>query len=98
MFLGVTDEEYKILIKILSPYKDKYSFYLYGSRVKGTHEKTSDLDVLVKGEKEISISELADLKGEMDSSRLSYIVNFCDYNEIDKDFFELIKKDLVKIL
>lgn len=37
------------------------------------------------------------LKEEFDESFLPYIVNFSDYNKIDKKFFELIKNDLVKI-
>ena len=46
MGLGITDNEHNIILNILKEYSDKYSFYYYGSRVKGTFNKTSDLDIL----------------------------------------------------
>lgn len=55
MVLGVTDKEQRIIEDILDAYADSYAFYYYGSRVKGNFEKTSDLDVLIKGEKEMPL-------------------------------------------
>lgn len=97
MSLGITDNEQKIIAGILKEYFDRYSFYYYGSRVKGTFNKTSDLDILIKGTKEMPLSELALLKEKFDESRLSFIVNFTDYNSIDEDFYNLIKDDLIRV-
>lgn len=97
MSLGITDNEQKIIVGILKEYFDRYSFYYYGSRVKGTFNKTSDLDILIKGTKEMPLSELALLKEKFDESRLSFIVNFTDYNSIDENFYNLIKDDLIRV-
>ncbi len=97
MSLGITDNEQKIIAGILKEYFDRYSFYYYGSRVKGTFNKTSDLDILIKGAKEMPLSELTLLKEKFDESRLSFIVNFTDYNSIDEDFYNLIKDDLIRV-
>lgn len=96
MIIGVTEQEQKIVFDILSKYKE-YSFYFYGSRVKGTYEKTSDLDILIKGKKEMPLSVLARIKEKMDESNLPYIVNFTDYHKIDESFYDQIKEDLVLI-
>ena len=96
MIPGVTEKEHNIIIEILKEYS-QYSFYYYGSRVKGNFNKTSDLDILIKGKQEVPISELAQLKEKMDESNLPYIVNFSDYNSIDEHFYNLIKTDLVLI-
>ena len=94
MKYGITLEEQKIIENILNKYKE-YSFYYYGSRVKGTFEKTSDLDILIKGKEEMPLFILQEIKEEFDKSDLPYIVNFCDYNSIDKNFYDIIEKDLV---
>ncbi|MBQ7450315.1 nucleotidyltransferase domain-containing protein [bacterium] len=93
---GINENEQVIILDILNKYKD-YSFYYYGSRVKGTFEKTSDLDILIKGQNEMPVSVLVELKFAFDNSSLPYIVNFTDYNKIDKTFYELIEKDLIPI-
>ena len=97
MILGVTEQEQKIIVDILKDYSGKYSFYFYGSRVKGNFSRVSDLDVLIKGESEMPLSELVKLKEKFDESRLPYIVNFTDYHNIDERFYNLIKDDLVSV-
>lgn len=95
MVLGVTDKEQRIIEDILDAYADSYAFYYYGSRVKGNFEKTSDLYVLIKGQKEMPLFILSELKEKFDASYLPYIVNFSDYHNITPDFYEHIKQDLV---
>ena len=97
MISGVTQNEHSIITDILKNYIQDYSFYYYGSRVKGNFGKTSDLDILIKGKKEIPLTDLVHLKEQIDESKLPYIVNFTDYNNIDERFYSLIKNDLVKI-
>ena len=96
MIKGVTLEEERIIKSILLPFDD-YEFYYYGSRVKGNFEKTSDLDILIKGKKLFPLNQLETIKTLFDNSNLSYIVNFVDYNTIDEKFYKLIEKDLVKV-
>lgn len=95
--LGITEEEQKIILEILKEYSYEYSFYYYGSRVKGNFNKTSDLDILIKGEEEMPLADLVSLREKTDESKLPYTVNFADYNSIDKNFYGLIKDDLVLI-
>ena len=95
MVLGITDKEQQIIEDILDAYADSYSFYYYGSRVKGNFEKISDLDILIKGEKKMPLLVLSELKEKFDASYLPYIVNFSDYHNITPDFYDHIKQDLV---
>lgn len=97
MISGVSREEQEIITTILSEYKKDYTFYYYGSRVKGNFSKTSDLDILIKGEHEMPLSDLVELKEKFDESKLPYIVNFTDYNGIDDKFYNLIKSDLMPV-
>lgn len=97
MIVGITNEQHSIIVSLLEKYFDKYSFYYYGSRVKGKFNKTSDLDVLIKGNSEIPLTDLSELKEAFDASKLPFIVNFTDYNTIDSSFYDLIKPDLVLV-
>ncbi len=97
MIPGITPEQHSIIVNILVNYKDEYNFYYYGSRVKGSFNKTSDLDILIKGNHEMPLSTLVQIKEKMDESRLPFIVNFTDYNSMDTSFYDLIKNDLVPL-
>jgi len=94
---GVTSSEMEIIYSILSPYIDRYEFFFYGSRVKGDFRNLSDLDILVKSKDKINFDEIEKIKYQFDESDLSYLVNFTDYESVSKDFYDLIKKDLVKL-
>lgn len=94
---GLTQSEEQIVKSILEPYMNKYKFYFYGSRVKGNFRPMSDLDILVKGNSAIEISEIENLKTEFDNSRLPFVVNFSDFHSMDKDFYKIIEDDLVQL-
>lgn len=94
MIKGITGTEQQIIENILKEYDNEYSFFYYGSRVKGTFEKTSDLDIMIKGEQEMPLSVLSELKEKFDNSRLPYLVNFSDYYSLDEKFYSLIKPSL----
>lgn len=91
MIKGITENEFKIIKEILQNYDAK--FYAYGSRVKGDFSELSDLDILVKSEKNI----IPELKYKFDQSYIPYIVNFTDAKSIDENFYNLIKDDLTEI-
>lgn len=93
MIKGITKKEYEIIKNILKNYPDK--FYAYGSRVKGDFSPLSDLDILVKSDNYDNI--ISELKNKFDQSYLPYIVNFTDFNSLDDNFYNLIKKDLVEL-
>ncbi len=97
MIKGLLPEEENIIKSILAPYKKDFDFYYYGSRVKGNFEKSSDLDVLIRGKAEIQYDKLETLKFLFDNSDLPFVVNFADFYNIDEKFYDLIKKDLVKV-
>ena len=94
---GVSKEELKIIANIIAPFKDKYNFFAYGSRVKGNFRELSDLDIMVRGEIPININDFEELKEKFDNSSLPYIVNLVDYFSLIESFYNSIKKDLIKI-
>ena len=97
MIKGVTKEEELIIQNILNPLKKDNDFFYYGSRVKGNFEKTSDLDILIKGKNAFPLVRLETIKILFDNSNLPYIVNFTDFYNMEESFYKIIEKDLVKV-
>lgn len=95
--LGVTEGDLKLIKSIIEPYKNKYEFFAYGSRVKGNFRPLSDLDLMIKGKTNADLNDIEKLKELFDESNLSYIVNICDYYSFSKSFYDIIKSDLTLV-
>ena len=95
---SLSQESYfKIARDILQNHMNEFDFFVYGSRVKGTFQSSSDMDILIKGEQAISTELLNKIKSNFDNSDLPFIVNFCDFYDIDKDFYDSIYNDLFNL-
>lgn len=83
----------EIVKNILKKYP--YTFYVYGSRSRGDQKKLSDLDLATC--EEIPWQDLLKIEEAFEESDLPYTVDLINLNKISSHFFDLIKKDLVKI-
>ncbi len=95
MIKGLTEKEEKIVKDILKKYP--YSFFFYGSRVKGDFTKSSDLDILLVSDDETLQSDIEKLKLEFNESLIPYRVNISRRDKMEDYFYKLIEKDLVKV-
>ena len=72
--------------------KYPYRFYAYGSRVKGTARKYSDLDLCYQ--EEIPLSVLSQIHEELEESNLPFVVELVNWQHMRPQFREMIKEDL----
>lgn len=93
---GITDEQITIIKDIIKDYP-KIKFWLYGSRVNGNFSRNSDLDVLAKGNAELSYDLLEEMRLKFDQSNLPFIVHISDYHKLEKSFFNLIKNSMEEV-
>lgn len=91
--IQIDEKHLKILLAILKKYP--YSFYAFGSRVKGEQQKFSDLDLCYK--EFIPLNILNQIKSDLNESNLPFNVDLIDYLAASEDFQNLIKNDLIKI-
>ena len=82
-----------ILQSILTKYP--YSFYVYGSRVKGTVSKFSDLDLCYW--EEIPGHTVAEINWELADSHLPFVVEIVNWKHMRPAFQKIIQKDLTLI-
>ena len=71
---GLSERSLQELKAILSPFKNKNKFYVFGSRAKGTFKKHSDLDILITSE--LLPTELSALSFAAENSSLPIKIDF----------------------
>ncbi|MBT6844114.1 MAG: nucleotidyltransferase domain-containing protein [Candidatus Melainabacteria bacterium] len=91
--INIEARHLKILRDILS--KVGVSFYVFGSRAKGTNRKFSDLDLIYK--EPIDIGSLGDIRYQLEESNLPYKVDIINYHDCKDSFIDLIKQDLIEL-
>ena len=91
--IHMEDQHWKIVQEILNKYP--YTFYAYGSRVKGTQKRFSDLDLCFI--EPIPWNIRAHIDEDFEESDLPFKVDVIDWNLMASDFQELIKKDLALV-
>jgi len=86
----MSKQDKKILEQILSKYP--YRFYAYGSRVKGTARKYSDLDICYQ--ENIPSYVLMEIERDLEESHLPFIVELVNWKYMQPAFQKIIHKDL----
>ena len=71
-------------------------FYVFGSRVKGTNQKFSDLDLAYKDP--IDEKVLRDITFALEDSDLPIFVDLVDYNRCSASFKKIIDRDAVSLV
>lgn len=86
------DERHVLIVKtILKKYP--YTFFVYGSRAKGTAKQFSDLDLCLKGK--ISVAEIGRIKGDFEESNLPIKVDLISWEAVSDAFKQQIENDLI---
>jgi predicted nucleotidyltransferase len=69
--------------------------YLYGSRARGTHELTSDIDIALDAGTPLDRYAIYELKEVLLGLRHPYHIDIVDLNSISEEFKKVITPDLV---
>jgi len=91
--IHMDQKHWNIVKNILQKYP--YSFYAFGSRVKGTQKLLSDLDLCFI--EPIPSNILAHIREDFEESNLPFTVDLVDWNMCDETFKAQIKRDLILI-
>jgi predicted nucleotidyltransferase len=97
MPIDVSATELAIIRNILQQFVPNQQVLAFGSRVKGTARKTSDLDLCIMSDEPISLTILGNLKDEFSLSDIPYKVDVLDWSTVSPDFRAIIKGTNVEI-
>ena len=96
---GLTREEEKIVSGIVLELAADCDVFAFGSRVRGTHRETSDLDLafaLPNGER-LPFGRIGDIKEAFSESDIVFRVDVLDYNGVEPYFRKIIDNGRRKI-
>ncbi|THA06537.1 nucleotidyltransferase family protein [Rodentibacter pneumotropicus] len=86
-----------IVQDILRTHLAGYEVRAFGSRVKGTARKFSDLDLVVMSEQPLSLLLFAEVEEAFSESALPYKVDLLDWAAISETFREIISQKYVVV-
>ncbi|TSC74897.1 MAG: DNA polymerase beta domain-containing protein [Parcubacteria group bacterium Gr01-1014_30] len=72
----------------------KYKVFFFGSRVSGRGAKTSDIDVGIRGPKEVPLDKMAEIREDIEKLPLLYKIDVVDFSAADKVFQKVAASQL----
>jgi uncharacterized protein len=90
--IDLDKEDYNVLLNILKNHLENCEIFVFGSRAEGRGRKFSDVDICIKGKKEIPREVINNLKETLSESSLPVSVDIIDYHAISPEFRSVIGK------
>jgi len=82
---------------ILTTHVPTHDVWAFGSRVAGSAKEFSDLDLVIIGEKPLSITVHANLVDDFSESDLPYKVDVIDWATTDATFRRIIRRNCIVV-
>ncbi len=89
----MTLEQQEKMIKLLAVLFPTATIYLFGSRARGTHSVTSDVDVAINAGKRISGLDLVQARNIIEALNISQTVDLADFHALPKNMQDTILKE-----
>ncbi|MFI3300141.1 MAG: nucleotidyltransferase domain-containing protein [Candidatus Gastranaerophilales bacterium] len=90
--IDISKEEYELIINLLKKHLPNTIVWAYGSRVKSTSTKYSDLDLVAFSDKSQNLA-IGELKEAFEESNLAFRVDLFVWDNLPGQFKENIKKE-----
>lgn len=71
--------------------------FAFGSRVRGTARRFSDLDLVIQAEHPLDLERLGELRSAFSESDLPINVDVVDWSGLDPSFRRVIEKEMVPV-
>ncbi len=97
MSLDLKPEYLQEVRRILAAQVPAHQAWAFGSRVKGTAQKFSDLDICVQAAQAMGYEEKANLRLAFSESNLPFVVDVVDLRRCSADFAQAIEHSRVAI-
>lgn len=97
MIKDVSEEQVQYIISAIRRHFPKAKIIAFGSRISGSPQKYSDLDLCLDNADSLSLSTLSMLEEELSESAIPFKIDFSDYHRLTKDFQKHVLKTGVLI-
>ena len=97
MSLAITEEERRIVTRILTRILPDARYLAFGSRLGNRHHRYSDLDIAVATSGRIPLAPLSALAEAFAESDLPFHVDIVDLNRVSLEFRQLVEANHVRL-
>ena len=97
MSLDLKPAHLAVVRDILAKQVPAYKAWAFGSRVTGTAQKFSDLDICLRSEQQMGFEEKANLKLAFSESNLPFVVDIVDLNRCSAAFAQSIDRARISL-
>jgi len=94
--IDLNEKYISFIKKTFDEHLTEYKLYLFGSRAKGNAKKYSDIDLAIDS-KNFNSEIKSKLENFFSNSTIPYEIDIIDLNNINDQFKQLIKNDLIEI-
>lgn len=95
--VGIKDEHIRMIKGIVALIRPDAKAYAFGSRVHGTAQTSSDLDIVLKADTPIPMTDILNIKELLKASPLLFSVDIMDWSALGQGFRKAIEDDLKEI-
>lgn len=96
MKIDLTEEQIKIVHTILMKNISGVEVWAFGSRVKFTAKKFSDLDLVIVSNSVIPFEVMFSIKADFEESNLPFKVDVLDWSLISDEFKKIISEQFIR--
>ena len=93
MSKGITDSDKKTILDVIKNFFPAAKMYFFGSRFLQTNKPGSDLDLCLRSDQKLDLSQWSKLEEALAQTDLPYKVDVSDWNRISAEFQAIILKD-----
>jgi hypothetical protein len=95
--IHVSEEERRIVCRVLREALHGEAVFVFGSRARGDHRRASDLDIAVLASHPLSITTQSQLEFGFSESDLPFKVDVVDLRTVDPSFREIIESEAIPL-
>lgn len=87
---AITQHEKDMIIKIIKKHAPNCDILMFGSRLRGTNNQASDLDLALVGKEKLATGVIGHIKEDFMESDIPYKVDVLDYHAVSPEFRKII--------
>lgn len=84
------------ILETIGKYADlgKYKIFIFGSRISGSSDERSDIDIGIEGKQPMPPEALAKIREEIENLPYLYKIEIVDFKTVSNDFYKIAKKNI----
>lgn len=89
----IKETDQTLMLRLLDALFPKVKVYLFGSRARGTHRPTSDIDLALDAGRKLDFLDIARARNVLDTLYIPQKIDIVDLHSVPRDLHDTILKE-----